>query len=143
MREPAVFPFDKPLSNLDTKLRVQTRLEIKKLRRTLGTTSLYAAHDQVKAMTLDQFMIVMNGSRAEQIGTPAEVYARPATTLVVGFISSPPMNLLHGRLHNMRFPAMTAFWDCDQSTCSSVSQVCLREQNWWKHSTPICWCTRR
>jgi len=97
VREPAVFLFDEPLSNLDAKLRVQMRLEIQKMHRTLGTTSLYVTHDQVEAMTLGQRMIVMNAGRAEQIGTPAEVYARPATTFVASFIGSPPMNLLQGK----------------------------------------------
>ena len=96
VREPAVFLFDEPLSNLDAKLRVQMRLEIQKLHRALGTTSLYVTHDQVEAMTLGQRMIVMNAGRAEQIGTPAEVYAKPASTFVAGFIGSPPMNLLNG-----------------------------------------------
>jgi sn-glycerol 3-phosphate transport system ATP-binding protein len=98
VREPAVFLFDEPLSNLDAKLRVQMRLEIQKMHRALGTTSLYVTHDQVEAMTLGQRMIVMNAGRAEQIGTPAEVYDRPATTFVAGFIGSPPMNLLNGRV---------------------------------------------
>ena len=98
VREPAVFLFDEPLSNLDAKLRVQMRLEIQKLHRTLGTTSLYVTHDQVEAMTLGQRMIVMNAGRAEQIGSPAEVYARPATTFVAGFIGSPPMNLFTGKV---------------------------------------------
>jgi sn-glycerol 3-phosphate transport system ATP-binding protein len=96
VREPAVFLFDEPLSNLDAKLRVQMRLEIQKMHRTLGTTSLYVTHDQVEAMTLGQRMIVMNAGYAEQIGTPAEVYARPATTFVASFIGSPPMNLWRG-----------------------------------------------
>jgi sn-glycerol 3-phosphate transport system ATP-binding protein len=96
VREPAVFLFDEPLSNLDAKLRVQMRLEIQKLHRTLGTTSLYVTHDQVEAMTLGQRMMVMNAGRAEQIGTPAEVYGKPATTFVASFIGSPPMNLLRG-----------------------------------------------
>ena len=98
VREPAVFLFDEPLSNLDAKLRVQMRLEIQKLHRTLGTTSLYVTHDQVEAMTLGQRMIVMNAGRAEQIGTPAEVYGKPATAFVASFIGSPPMNLLHGKV---------------------------------------------
>ncbi|MFL9926948.1 sn-glycerol-3-phosphate import ATP-binding protein UgpC [Herbaspirillum lusitanum] len=98
VRKPAVFLFDEPLSNLDAKLRVQMRLEIQKLHASLRTTSLYVTHDQVEAMTLGQRMIVMNKGVAEQIGTPAEVYARPATTFVAGFIGSPPMNLLRGRL---------------------------------------------
>jgi sn-glycerol 3-phosphate transport system ATP-binding protein len=96
VREPKVFLFDEPLSNLDAKLRVQTRLEIQKLHRELGITSLFVTHDQVEAMTLAQRMIVMNGGRIEQIGTPDEVYGAPATTFVAGFIGSPPMNLLQG-----------------------------------------------
>ena len=98
VREPAVFLFDEPLSNLDAKLRVQTRLEIQKLHRRLKTTSLYVTHDQVEAMTLAQRMIVMNAGRAEQIGTPDDVYSRPATTFVASFIGSPPMNLFEGRV---------------------------------------------
>ncbi|MFZ6638730.1 sn-glycerol-3-phosphate import ATP-binding protein UgpC [Undibacterium sp. TC4M20W] len=98
VREPAVFLFDEPLSNLDAKLRVQMRLEIQRLHKALGTTSLYVTHDQVEAMTLGQRMIVMNGGLAKQIGTPAEVYATPATTFVASFIGSPPMNLLRGKL---------------------------------------------
>src|SRR5213075_1028042 len=77
VREPAVFLFDEPLSNLDAKLRVQMRLELQSLHRRLGTTSLYVTHDQVEAMTLARRMIVMNAGRAEQIGAPLEVYARP------------------------------------------------------------------
>ena len=98
VREPAAFLFDEPLSNLDAKLRVQTRLEIQKLHRRLRTTSLYVTHDQVEAMTLAQRMIVMNAGRAEQVGTPAEVYHDPATTFVASFIGSPPMNLVTGRV---------------------------------------------
>src|SRR3982751_5596134 len=94
VREPAVFLFDEPLSNLDAKLRVQMRAELQSLHRRLGTTSLYVTHDQVEAMTLARRMIVMNAGRAEQVGAPLEVYARPATTFVAGFIGSPPMNLI-------------------------------------------------
>jgi sn-glycerol 3-phosphate transport system ATP-binding protein len=102
VREPAVFLFDEPLSNLDAKLRAQTRLEIQKLHRELGVTSLFVTHDQVEAMTLAQRMIVMNEGRMEQVGTPEEVYARPATTFVAGFIGSPPMNLLPGQADGSR-----------------------------------------
>ena len=98
VREPAAFLFDEPLSNLDAKLRVQTRLEIQKLHRRLRTTSLYVTHDQVEAMTLAQRIIVMNAGRAEQIGTPQQVYHQPATTFVASFIGAPPMNLLQGRV---------------------------------------------
>ena len=97
VREPAVFLFDEPLSNLDAKLRVQMRFEIQKLHRQLGTTSLYVTHDQVEAMTLAHRMIVMNAGNAEQIGSPMEVYANPATQFVAGFIGSPSMNFLAGR----------------------------------------------
>ena len=94
VRQPKVFLFDEPLSNLDAKLRAQTRLEIQKLHLDLGVTSLFVTHDQVEAMTLAQRMIVMNAGVIEQIGTPAEVYTSPASTFVAGFIGSPPMNLL-------------------------------------------------
>jgi sn-glycerol 3-phosphate transport system ATP-binding protein len=99
VREPAVFLFDEPLSNLDAKLRVQMRAELQALHRRLGTTSLYVTHDQVEAMTLAHRMMVMNAGRAEQIGAPLEVYAKPATTFVAAFIGSPPMNLLPARLN--------------------------------------------
>ena len=94
VREPKAFLFDEPLSNLDAKLRVQMRAELQALHRRLGTTSLFVTHDQVEAMTLAQRMIVMNAGRAEQIGAPLEVYAKPTTTFVAGFIGSPPMNLI-------------------------------------------------
>ncbi|HLX29509.1 MAG TPA: sn-glycerol-3-phosphate ABC transporter ATP-binding protein UgpC, partial [Casimicrobiaceae bacterium] len=98
VREPAVFLFDEPLSNLDAKLRVQMRFEIQKLHRRLSTTSLYVTHDQVEAMTLAQRMVVMNAGRAEQIGSPMEVYENPQTMFVAGFIGSPSMNLLNGTI---------------------------------------------
>ena len=94
VRKPAVFLFDEPLSNLDAKLRVQMRLEIKALQRELGVTSLYVTHDQVEAMTLADRMIVMNAGVADQIGAPLEVYANPQTAFVAGFIGSPPMNFI-------------------------------------------------
>ena len=94
VRQPQLFLFDEPLSNLDAKLRVQTRLEIQKLHRELGITALFVTHDQVEAMTLAERMIVMNAGRMEQFGTPEEVYNRPATTFVASFMGSPPMNLL-------------------------------------------------
>jgi sn-glycerol 3-phosphate transport system ATP-binding protein len=104
VREPQVFLFDEPLSNLDAKLRVQMRGELQSLHRRLGTTSLFVTHDQVEAMTLAQRMIVMHAGRAEQIGAPLEVYAKPATTFVASFIGSPPMNLIprDGRLLGIR-----------------------------------------
>lgn len=94
VREPKVFLFDEPLSNLDAKLRVQMRLEIQRLHQRLKTTSLYVTHDQVEAMTLAQRMVVMNKGVAEQVGTPAQVFDKPASIFVASFIGSPPMNLL-------------------------------------------------
>ena len=96
VREPAVFLFDEPLSNLDAKLRVQMRLEIKRLQRELDVTSIYVTHDQVEAMTLADRLIVMNAGVADQIGTPMDVYERPASVFVAGFIGSPAMNFLAG-----------------------------------------------
>ncbi len=100
VREPAVFLFDEPLSNLDAKLRVQMRLEIRDLQNRLGITSLYVTHDQVEAMTMADRMIVMNAGRAEQIGTPLEVYERPKTLFAAQFIGSPSMNVFDGTLEN-------------------------------------------
>ncbi len=94
VREPAAFLFDEPLSNLDAKLRVQMRVEIRRLQRRLGTTSLYVTHDQIEALTLADRLVVLNGGRIEQIGTPSEVYDRPETLFVAGFIGSPAMNLV-------------------------------------------------
>ncbi|HAK47951.1 MAG TPA: sn-glycerol-3-phosphate ABC transporter ATP-binding protein UgpC [Salmonella bongori] len=96
VRDPAVFLFDEPLSNLDAKLRVQMRLELQHLHRRLKTTSLYVTHDQVEAMTLAQRVMVMNKGVAEQVGTPVEVYEKPASRFVASFIGSPAMNLLDG-----------------------------------------------
>jgi sn-glycerol 3-phosphate transport system ATP-binding protein len=93
VREPAVFLFDEPLSNLDAKLRVQMRLEIKELQAKLGVTALYVTHDQVEAMTMADRMIVMNAGVAEQIGTPLEVYETPRTLFAAQFIGSPAMNI--------------------------------------------------
>jgi len=107
VRQPAVFLFDEPLSNLDAKLRAQTRLEIQKLHAELGITSLFVTHDQVEAMTLGQRLVVMNAGRIEQFGTPEEVYGKPATTFVAGFIGSPPMNLLNGVADGSRFTVGT------------------------------------
>ncbi|MTI44545.1 carbohydrate ABC transporter ATP-binding protein (CUT1 family) [Roseibium hamelinense] len=94
VREPAAFLFDEPLSNLDAKLRVQMRVEIKRLQKSLGTTSVYVTHDQLEAMTLADRLVVLNKGNIEQIGAPIEVYDRPASTFVASFIGSPAMNLL-------------------------------------------------
>ena len=98
VRKPQVFLFDEPLSNLDAKLRVQMRVEIKRLQRALGVTSVYVTHDQVEAMTLSDQLVVMNAGRVEQIGLPTELYLRPATRFVAGFLGAPAMNFLSGRV---------------------------------------------
>ncbi|KGE76983.1 sn-glycerol-3-phosphate import ATP-binding protein UgpC [Halomonas salina] len=102
VREPRVFLFDEPLSNLDAKLRVQMRLEIRRLQKRLGVTAVYVTHDQVEAMTLADRLVVMNGGRIEQVGTPMHLYERPASRFVAGFIGSPAMNFLGARLDARR-----------------------------------------
>src|SRR5262245_40223628 len=98
VRDPKVFLFDEPLSNLDASLRVSTRGEIGKLHRRLGATMIYVTHDQVEAMTLGQRICIMNGGRIVQVGAPLEVYKRPANTFVASFLGNPPMNLLPARI---------------------------------------------
>jgi sn-glycerol 3-phosphate transport system ATP-binding protein len=121
VREPAVFLFDEPLSNLDAKLRAQMRIEIRQLQRRLGTTGIFVTHDQVEAMTLGDRLMVMNAGEVEQIGTPLEVYERPATLFVAGFIGSPAMNFLDAAVdrdgaavrvgpHRLPLPAPRADW---------------------------------
>jgi multiple sugar transport system ATP-binding protein len=100
VRNPKVFLFDEPLSNLDAKLRVQMRIEIKKVHQKVRTTTVYVTHDQVEAMTLADRVVVMNKGRIEQIGTPNELYHKPATRFVAGFIGSPAMNFLPCRLED-------------------------------------------
>jgi multiple sugar transport system ATP-binding protein len=100
VRDPKVFLFDEPLSNLDAKLRVQMRTEIKKVHQTVRTTTVYVTHDQVEAMTLADRVVVMNGGIIEQVGPPQELYHRPATRFVAGFIGSPAMNFIPARLEN-------------------------------------------
>ena len=97
IREPQAFLFDEPLSNLDAKLRVQMRTEIKALHQRLGTTTLYVTHDQIEAMTMADRIVVLKDGRIEQVGTPLELYDRPRNAFVAGFIGSPAMNLLAGR----------------------------------------------
>ena len=94
VRQPKVFLFDEPLSNLDAKLRIAMRVEIRKLQRRLATTAIYVTHDQLEAMTLADILVVMNGGQVEQIGNPLEIYQKPATTFVASFIGAPPMNLM-------------------------------------------------
>ena len=98
VRDPQVFLFDEPLSNLDAKLRVHMRTEIKELHQRLGTTTIYVTHDQVEAMTLADLIVVLREGHIEQIGTPLELYDRPANVFVAGFIGSPAMNFFAGRV---------------------------------------------
>ncbi|MBL0936819.1 MAG: sn-glycerol-3-phosphate ABC transporter ATP-binding protein UgpC [Rhizobiaceae bacterium] len=103
VREPMVFLMDEPLSNLDAKLRVSTRAQIKNLQHELATTTIYVTHDQVEAMTLADRVVVMNAGVVQQVGTPIEIYDRPANTFVAGFIGSPAMNLIQGTLSGGTF----------------------------------------
>ena len=96
VRQPQVFLFDEPLSNLDASLRVQMRIELKNLHRTLGSTMIYVTHDQVEAMTLADRIVVLRGGQVEQVGAPLELYQRPANMFVAGFLGSPAMNFLTG-----------------------------------------------
>jgi len=98
VRKPGVFLFDEPLSNLDAKLRVQMRAEIKKLQQRLGTTTIYVTHDQVEAMTMGSRIAVMHGGRLQQVGTPLEIYDRPRNLFVAQFVGTPPMNFLRARI---------------------------------------------
>ena len=109
VRQPKVFLFDEPLSNLDAKLRIAMRVEIRKLQRRLSTTSIYVTHDQLEAMTLADILVVMNGGQVEQIGNPLDIYQKPATTFVASFIGAPPMNLMPLRSDesNRNWPAIS------------------------------------
>ena len=98
VRDPQVFLFDEPLSNLDAKLRVQMRTEIKELHQRLKTTTIYVTHDQVEAMTMADKIVVMQAGRIEQVGAPLELFDRPANMFVAGFIGSPAMNMLKGNV---------------------------------------------
>src|SRR4029078_7992088 len=102
VRQPKVFLFDEPLSNLDAKLRIAMRVEIRKLQRRMNTTSIYVTHDQLEAMTLADILVVMNGGRVEQIGNPLEIYQKNAPTFVAPFIGAPPMNLMSTRPEEIR-----------------------------------------
>jgi multiple sugar transport system ATP-binding protein len=108
VRDPAVFLFDEPLSNLDAKLRVQMRAEIKELQQRLDTTTIYVTHDQVEAMTMADRIVVLRDGRVEQVGTPLELYDRPANAFVATFIGSPAMNLIKGRIRAGTSPSFIA-----------------------------------
>ena len=106
VRHPKVFLFDEPLSNLDAKLRVSMRGEIKSLQRRLGSTTIYVTHDQIEAMTMADKIVVMNAGRIEQVGTPFEIYDKPVNTFVAGFLGSPAMNLIQGKVNGGTKPAL-------------------------------------
>jgi multiple sugar transport system ATP-binding protein len=105
VRDPQVFLFDEPLSNLDAKLRVAMRAEVKQLHQRLKTTTIYVTHDQIEAMTMADRIVVMNDGRVEQIGAPLELYDRPRNRFVAGFIGSPAMNFISGRIAGTAFVA--------------------------------------
>ena len=105
VRQPLVFLMDEPLSNLDAKLRVSTRAQIKNLQHELSTTTIYVTHDQIEAMTLADRVVVMNNGKIQQVGSPAEIYETPSNTFVASFIGSPAMNLVKGTLSNGVFNA--------------------------------------
>jgi multiple sugar transport system ATP-binding protein len=103
VRTPQLFLMDEPLSNLDARLRTVMRAELKHLQRDLATTTIYVTHDQVEAMTLADRIAVLNAAEIQQVGTPAEIYARPANLFVAGFIGAPPMNLIEGTCDGAAF----------------------------------------
>jgi sn-glycerol 3-phosphate transport system ATP-binding protein len=130
VRKPAAFLFDEPLSNLDAKLRVSMRGEIKRLQRRLGTTSIYVTHDQLEAMTLADRLVVLNGGQIEQIGSPLEVYHAPASTFVASFIGSPAMNLVSGEIHGNRLAIGPALIDlAGAAPASGAVTVGLRAED--------------
>jgi sn-glycerol 3-phosphate transport system ATP-binding protein len=132
VRQPKVFLFDEPLSNLDAKLRIAMRVEIRKLQRRLNTTSIYVTHDQLEAMTLADILVVMNGGRVEQIGNPLEIYQKPATTFVASFIGAPPMNLMPVRPDEAR----TQFGG-DGRTTGEASIVGIRPEDFVISNDPV------
>jgi multiple sugar transport system ATP-binding protein len=115
VQEPGVFLFDEPLSNLDAKLRISMRVEIGRLHRHLAATSVYVTHDQVEALTLADRIVVMNGGRIEQAGPPLDLYHRPVTTFVAGFIGSPSMNMFPGRITGFADGAATVRLDAGEA----------------------------
>lgn len=124
-RQPQLFLFDEPLSNLDAKLRVEMRAEIKRLHQASGITSVYVTHDQVEAMTLGSRIAVMKGGVVQQLGTPGDIYNRPANTYVATFIGSPTMNLLRGAASGGQFGIQGAALDLSPPATSSAAQVLL------------------
>ena len=130
IREPAVFLFDEPLSNLDAKLRVETRSELLAIQKRLGITSIYVTHDQEEAMTLSDRMVVMREGKIAQIGTPAEVYARPANIFVATFVGSPKMNVISGELDGKSFVNADGIsWSLPSPNHSGKASIGLRPED--------------
>ena len=125
VRKPQVFLFDEPLSNLDAKLRVVMRGEIKALHQKLKTTTIYVTHDQVEAMTMADRIVVLNGGRVEQTGAPLDLYDRPANQFVAGFIGSPSMNFLKGTITEAGFQTSGVVMPLPASTNTIVGQACV------------------
>ena len=136
VREPAAFLFDEPLSNLDAALRGQTRVEIANLHRKLDTTMIYVTHDQVEAMTLADRIVILNGGRVEQSGTPRDLYERPANLFVAGFLGSPRMNFLSGRMVSPGRLAIDGGGEvaapagCTASSPNAPVTIGVRPENW-------------
>ncbi len=127
MRQPAVFLFDEPLSNLDAKLRVQMRAEISKLQQRLQTTCVYVTHDQIEAMTMGHRIAVMNAGRLQQVGTPLEVYEKPMNFFVANFIGTPPMNFFRATLEGERLVSAGFSIDLDGSRPEGLADSPGRE----------------
>ena len=130
VRDPQVFLFDEPLSNLDAKLRVQMRGEIKELHQRLRTTTVYVTHDQIEAMTMADKIVVMHGGRVEQIGAPLELYDRPANLFVAGFIGSPAMNLLRGQVEAQGFAVGGTHLPLPPGAVAGEAVYGIRPENW-------------
>ncbi len=126
VRDPKIFLFDEPLSNLDTELRVQMRHELGKLHQKLGSTMIYVTHDQVEAMTLADKIIVLDAGKISQMGTPLELYNRPKNTFTAGFIGSPKINLLKGKVIHNQENKLQINLDEDTSICLDVNVPALR-----------------
>ena len=129
VRQPSVFLFDEPLSNLDAKLRVQMRLEIKELQSKLGITSLYVTHDQVEAMTMADRMIVMNAGNAEQIGSPLDVYEQPQTLFAAQFIGSPSMNIIDATISSGKAVVNNGSELAVNSTLDAMAKIGIRPEH--------------
>ncbi len=138
VREPGIFLFDEPLSNLDAKLRIQMRLEIKRLHRDLKTTSVFVTHDQVEAMTLADTLVVMNQGLIEQVGTPAEVFRRPTSRFVANFLGSPPMNFLPAEI-DRRGRALVADGHCPGPISPSIFPLAPPSRSACGPATSVSW----